>query len=106
MAPVVQATFSVTQNLSDTDRGAGGFGSTGKSDVPMAKVPKCRSKPNFPLKNQKLLKQKKMASKTQEKTKALLRQPQKKKVSEKKKPPRLKIGLNDPLDLESILVSR
>ena len=31
VAPVVQATFEVVEALSDTDRGAGGFGSTGRS---------------------------------------------------------------------------
>jgi len=30
IAPVVQARFSVADTLSDTDRGAGGFGSTGR----------------------------------------------------------------------------
>ena len=30
VAPVVQATFASAQVLSDTDRGAGGFGSTGR----------------------------------------------------------------------------
>jgi dUTP pyrophosphatase len=30
VAPVVQARFEVAQGLSDTDRGAGGFGSTGR----------------------------------------------------------------------------
>jgi len=30
VAPVVQATFEATDTLSDTDRGAGGFGSTGR----------------------------------------------------------------------------
>ncbi len=29
--PVIQAEFSVSENLSETERGAGGFGSTGKS---------------------------------------------------------------------------
>ena len=31
VAPVVQASFLLTETLSDTDRGSGGFGSTGKS---------------------------------------------------------------------------
>ncbi len=31
VAPVVQAQFEVAQSLDDTDRGAGGFGSTGSS---------------------------------------------------------------------------
>ncbi|MDA7426293.1 dUTP diphosphatase [Thalassococcus lentus] len=31
VAPVVQAEFEAVENLPDTDRGAGGFGSTGKS---------------------------------------------------------------------------
>ncbi len=31
ICPIVQADFTVTDNLTDTDRGAGGFGSTGKS---------------------------------------------------------------------------
>ncbi|MQQ09735.1 dUTP diphosphatase [Epibacterium sp. SM1979] len=31
LAPVVQARFELTDNLSDTERGAGGFGSTGRS---------------------------------------------------------------------------
>ncbi|WP_299195335.1 dUTP diphosphatase [uncultured Litoreibacter sp.] len=31
VAPVVQAQFKVAQSLDDTDRGAGGFGSTGSS---------------------------------------------------------------------------
>ena len=31
VAPVVQATFSEVNELSETDRGAGGFGSTGKA---------------------------------------------------------------------------
>ncbi|WP_271948363.1 dUTP diphosphatase [Ruegeria faecimaris] len=30
VAPVVQASFEATDTLSDTDRGAGGFGSTGR----------------------------------------------------------------------------
>ena len=30
IAPVVQAKFELVENLSDTDRGAGGFGSTGR----------------------------------------------------------------------------
>lgn len=30
VAPVVQVSFAVVEHLSDTDRGAGGFGSTGK----------------------------------------------------------------------------
>ena len=30
-APVVQAQFTLAEGLSDTDRGAGGFGSTGRS---------------------------------------------------------------------------
>lgn len=30
LSPVIQANFAVTENLSTTDRGAGGFGSTGK----------------------------------------------------------------------------
>ena len=30
-APVTQALFELTDSLSDTDRGAGGFGSTGKN---------------------------------------------------------------------------
>lgn len=29
LAPITQATFELTQNLSDTERGTGGFGSTG-----------------------------------------------------------------------------
>ena len=31
LAPVVQARFTLTDNLSDTERGAGGFGSTGRA---------------------------------------------------------------------------
>jgi len=31
VAPVVQASFIVVETLSDTDRGEGGFGSTGRS---------------------------------------------------------------------------
>jgi dUTP pyrophosphatase len=31
LAPVIQASFEVTEELGVTDRGAGGFGSTGKS---------------------------------------------------------------------------
>lgn len=31
IAPVIQALFEVTEALSDTMRGAGGFGSTGRS---------------------------------------------------------------------------
>lgn len=31
VAPVVQASFSLADSLTDTDRGAGGFGSTGRS---------------------------------------------------------------------------
>lgn len=31
VAPVVQARFEVAETLSDTDRGAGGFGSTGRA---------------------------------------------------------------------------
>lgn len=31
LAPVLQARFELTDNLSDTERGAGGFGSTGRS---------------------------------------------------------------------------
>jgi dUTP pyrophosphatase len=31
LAPVIQAVWIETQDLTDTDRGAGGFGSTGKS---------------------------------------------------------------------------
>jgi dUTP pyrophosphatase len=31
VAPVVQASFAVVDTLSETDRGAGGFGSTGRS---------------------------------------------------------------------------
>ena len=31
VAPVTQATFSITDSLSETERGAGGFGSTGVS---------------------------------------------------------------------------
>lgn len=31
VAPVVQASFTVVETLSDTDRGEGGFGSTGRS---------------------------------------------------------------------------
>lgn len=30
IAPVIQAAFEITENLSQTERGAGGFGSTGK----------------------------------------------------------------------------
>ena len=30
VAPVVQARFEMADSLSDTDRGAGGFGSTGR----------------------------------------------------------------------------
>jgi len=30
VAPVVQAQFELTKTLQDTDRGAGGFGSTGR----------------------------------------------------------------------------
>jgi dUTP pyrophosphatase len=30
LCPVIQAKFEVVENLSDTERGAGGFGSTGK----------------------------------------------------------------------------
>ncbi|WP_166416989.1 dUTP diphosphatase [Cochlodiniinecator piscidefendens] len=31
VAPVLQARFNLTEDLSDTDRGAGGFGSTGRN---------------------------------------------------------------------------
>ncbi|MNL88366.1 Deoxyuridine 5'-triphosphate nucleotidohydrolase [compost metagenome] len=31
VAPVVQAHFELTKELSDTERGAGGFGSTGRA---------------------------------------------------------------------------
>ena len=29
VAPVIQASFTITESLSDTERGSGGFGSTG-----------------------------------------------------------------------------
>ena len=32
VAPVTQASFSLTQSLSETERGTGGFGSTGLAD--------------------------------------------------------------------------
>lgn len=38
LAPVYQATFKEVENLNDTDRGAGGFGSTGVRDVNEAKA--------------------------------------------------------------------
>jgi dUTP pyrophosphatase len=31
IAPVIQASFTITESLSETERGAGGFGSTGLS---------------------------------------------------------------------------
>jgi dUTP pyrophosphatase len=33
VAPVVQAAFSIVQEMSETTRGAGGFGSTGRRDT-------------------------------------------------------------------------
>ncbi len=36
LCPVLQAEFEVVQDLSDTARGAGGFGSTGRGAVPTA----------------------------------------------------------------------
>lgn len=86
VAPVVQATFSVTQNLSDTDRGAGGFGSTGKSDVPMAKSAEVSEQTELSFEESEASEAKKMASKTQEKTKSPSATAAKnKKVSERKK---------------------